>query len=165
MAVHIGAVMRAIVVLGYSDQNGSTLHPTCASRLERAIAIATDDDVVVLSGWARLPDTRSEAELMEEAWTGRGRELIIDPDATTTVGNAANALTSIRRVGATEVVVVTSRWHAPRARVTFLWEFRRTGIAVEAVTAPGGRSRDWLREFLGWLILPMQLLTRRSQST
>ena len=73
----------------------------------------------MLSGWARVPGTRSEAELMAAAWEGRARELVVDPDARTTVGNAANALDDIRRVGAREVVVVTSRWHAARAKAAF----------------------------------------------
>ena len=71
---------------------------------------------MVLSGWARVPGTRSEAELMAEAWAGTAREVVVDPVAQTTVGNAANALDDVRRVGAREVVVVTSRWHAGRAR-------------------------------------------------
>ena len=113
------AATRVIVVLGYSDGGAGTIHPVCAARVARAAELATPDDVVVLSGWARVPGTRSEAELMAAAWSGSAREVVVDPDAQTTVGNARNALDDIRRVGAGEVVVVTSRWHAARARAAF----------------------------------------------
>ena len=59
-------------------------------------------------GWARVRGTRSEAELMRAAWRGAAREVVVDPDARTTVGNMANAVNDILRVGAREVVVVTS---------------------------------------------------------
>src|SRR4029079_3415504 len=54
------APLRIIVVLGYSDGGAGTIHPICASRVARAAEISTPDDVVVLSGWARVPGTRSE---------------------------------------------------------------------------------------------------------
>lgn len=100
---------RVVVVLGYSDGGRDKLHPVAAARLARAAEVSTEEDVVVLSGWARVPGTRSEAELMAAMWEGSARELVVDPDARTTVGNAANALDDIRRSGAREVIVVTSR--------------------------------------------------------
>ncbi len=121
---------RVLVVLGYSDGGRGKLHPIAAARLARAAEVATGRDVVVLSGWARVPGTRSEAELMAAAWQGRARELVVDPDARTTVGNAVNALDDIRRVEAREVVVVTSRWHAPRAKAAFRLLLRGRGIRV-----------------------------------
>ena len=53
---------------------------------------------------------------MRAAWRGAAREVVVDPDARTTVGNMANALNDVLRVGAREVLVVTSSWHAPRAK-------------------------------------------------
>ncbi len=88
---------RVIVVLGYADGGRDELHPIGAARLARAAEVSTASDVVVLSGWARVPGTRSEAELMAGAWRGHARELVVDPNARTTVGNAANALDDIRR--------------------------------------------------------------------
>ena len=106
----------------------------CAARLARAAEIATPDDVVVLSGWARVPGTHSEAELMRAAWRGAAREVVVDPDARTTVENMANALNDVLRVGAREVVVVTSRWHAPRAKAALRWLLRSTGVRVRAAS-------------------------------
>ena len=72
---------RVIVVLGYSDGGRDAIHPICAARVERAGEISTAVDVVVLSGWARVAGTRSEAHLMEAAWSGVAAELVVDPDA------------------------------------------------------------------------------------
>ena len=127
---------RVIVVLGYSDGGRGELHEECAARLVRAAEVSTSDDVVVLSGWARVRGTQSEAELMRAAWRGLAGELVVDPDARTTVGNMANAVNDILRVGAREVVVVTSSWHAPRAKAALRWLLRYTGVKVRAETTP-----------------------------
>ena len=78
---------RVVVVLGYSDGGTADLHPVCAARLAHAAQLTTGEDVVVLSGWARTPHGRSEAELMRAAWRGDAREVVLDPDARTTVDN------------------------------------------------------------------------------
>jgi hypothetical protein len=153
---------RVVVVLGYSDGGRGELHPICAARLARAAELSTPDDVVVLSGWARVPGTRSEAELMEAAWSGAAREVVVDPDARTTAGNAANALDDVRRVGAEEVVVVTSRWHAPRAKAAFRWMLRGMGVRVTGASPGEPRNvRASLRELPLWPLLPVQVHTAR----
>lgn len=151
-------VGRLVVVLGYSDRRVQGLHPICAARLAHAATVTQDDDVVVLSGWARVPGARPEAELMADAWTGTCRELVIDPDARHTVGNATNALDDLARTGFDTVVVVTSRWHAPRARTIFRWLFRGRGVAVVA-TSPQEPfdGRAWAHELPRWLVMPIQL--------
>ena len=149
---------RLIVVLGYSNgRRSSSLHATCQARLEAAAAIATDHDVVVLSGWARHADGRPEAELMAAAWTGAARELVVDPNARTTVENLANALNDVLRVGAREVVIVTSAWHAARAKAAMRWLLLHTGIKVSTVTPADGSLAASLRELYRWPLLPLQL--------
>ena len=149
---------RLVVVLGYSDAGRGELHPVCASRLAHAAELTTSDDVVVLSGWARVPHTYSEAELMRAAWRGAAREVVVDPDARTTVENMANALNDVLRVGAREVVVVTSSWHAPRAKAGLRWLLRHTGVKVRSAAPPAARSwRATLRELALWPLLPFQL--------
>lgn len=153
---------RVIVVLGYSDGGRGELHPTCAARLAHAAEISTADDVVVLSGWAKVPGTRSEAELMQGAWAGTAREVVVDPDARTTAGNAANALDDVRRFGAGEVVVVTSRWHAPRAQAAFRWMLRGTGIHVASASPKESLNvRASLLELPLWPLLPLQIHAAR----
>jgi uncharacterized SAM-binding protein YcdF (DUF218 family) len=148
---------RLVVVLGYSDGGIGELHPVCAARLERAAEVTTAEDVVVLSGWARVPDTHTEAELMRAAWRGAAREVVVDPDAQTTVDNMANAMNDVLRVGAREVLIVTSSWHAPRAKAALRWLLRSTGISVRAVSPPGSSRSAALREIPLWLLLPFQL--------
>jgi uncharacterized SAM-binding protein YcdF (DUF218 family) len=156
---------RLIVVLGYSDRREGGLHPICASRLAHAASVSTERDVVVLSGWARTPGARPEAELMAEAWHGNCRELIIDPDARHTVGNATNAIDDLVRTGANTVVVVTSRWHAPRARAIFAWVLRHAGADVVYSSPDEEMSlRRWAHELPRWLVLPVQLLAARPNS-
>ena len=153
---------RVVVVLGYSDGGRDRLHPVAAARLTRAAELSTEDDVVVLSGWARVPGTRSEAELMATSWSGRARELVVDPDARTTVGNATNALDDIHRIGARDVVVVTSRWHAARAKAAFRLLLRGSGVRVTAAFPVEARDvRASLRELLLWALLPAQLAAMR----
>jgi hypothetical protein len=149
---------RVVVVLGYSDSGRGELHPVGAARLARAAEVSTEADVVVLSGWARVPGTRSEAELMAASWQGSARELVVDPDARTTVGNAANALDDIRRVGAREVVVVTSRWHAARSKAAFRLLLRGSCIRVVGAVPDEPRSlRASMRELALWPLLPFQV--------
>jgi uncharacterized SAM-binding protein YcdF (DUF218 family) len=148
---------RVVVVLGYSVGRSGELHPVCAARLEAAAALTTGGDVVVLSGWARGRHAHSEAELMAEAWSAPVAELVVDPDARTTVGNAANALNDVLRVGAREVVVVTSSWHAARAKAAFRWLLRSTGVKVGVVSPLGSSRRAALRELALWPLLPFQL--------
>jgi uncharacterized SAM-binding protein YcdF (DUF218 family) len=156
---------RVVAVLGYSDGGAGALHPICAERLACAAGIATDDDVVVLSGWARVSGTRSEAELMRDNWLGKAAQVILDEHARTTAENAAHVARIARDLGAREVVVVTSRWHAPRAAAAFRWLVRRSGTHVAVASPPGGTGRDRLRELGLWLLLPVQLRVARRHST
>jgi uncharacterized SAM-binding protein YcdF (DUF218 family) len=148
---------RVVVVLGYSSGDEVELHPVCAARLERAAEVATADDVVVLSGWARTPGRHSEAELMRAAWRGNAREVVVDPDARTTVENMANAVNDVLRVGAREVVVVTSSWHALRATTALRWLLLHTGVRVRSASPAGRSRRASLREVALWPLLPFQL--------
>jgi uncharacterized SAM-binding protein YcdF (DUF218 family) len=110
-------VTRLVAVLGFSSLRGGELHPICLDRLRAAERVAADGaDAVLLSGWSRRRHRTSEAELMRAAWQGPPTTLLVDADARTTAGNARAVTAAAARTGATEVVVVTSSWHARRAR-------------------------------------------------
>jgi uncharacterized SAM-binding protein YcdF (DUF218 family) len=99
---------------------------------------------------------------MAAAWEGRSCEVIVDPDARTTVGNASNALNDIRRVGARDVVVVTSRWHAARAKAAFRMLLRGSGVHVTTASPPEPwNARAAVRELTLWTLLPLQLAALR----
>jgi hypothetical protein len=106
--------MHLVAVLGYSNSRTPGLHPLCVERLRHAEEVAGRTDTVLLSGWARRGNP-AEAELMRAAWRGEDVELIADGTARNTRENALSIADSARRLHASEVTVVTSRWHAFRA--------------------------------------------------
>lgn len=148
--------MRLIAVLGYSTRRVDTLHPICAERLARAEAEIEPDDSVLFSGWARRRTPRSEAELMAGAWRASAREVILDRDARSTLGNALGVARAARRLGADEVVLVTSNWHARRAsalvRTALLGS--STKVTVAATEGPATRALRF-RELACWAIVPV----------
>jgi hypothetical protein len=79
--------------------------------------VAESADAVLLSGWSRRKHRPSEADLMRAAWRGADVRLLADGDARTTAGNARALARTARELEADEVVVVTSSWHARRARL------------------------------------------------
>ena len=66
---------------------------------------------------------------------------------------------------ATDVVVVTSRWHAPRAAAAFRWYLRDSGATIVTASPPHrGGTRKWLGETMRWAVLPVQLAMHRRRS-
>jgi DUF218 domain len=150
--------VRLVAVLGFSD-GGEGLHPICAARLELAARIAGEGDAVVFSGWARKPGQPAEAELMRRAWSGAACRLVVaDPIARITVDNAAYVAGLVRRLGAGEVVVVTSRWHGLRAGVIFRRFLPGVRVRVETARHPSP-LRVLAREAAAFGVLPFQLVS------
>jgi uncharacterized SAM-binding protein YcdF (DUF218 family) len=148
---------RLVAVLGYSDVGGDVvLHPVCSARVTSAEAEAGPDDVVLFSGWARHGRAASEADLMAAAWSGATRRRIVDREARTTLGNAIAVGRAARQLGVSDVVLVTSPWHARRASVLVRASLRGTGarlhVATCAETRPPVRR---LRELAAWSIVPL----------
>ena len=149
---------RVVAVLGFSARRGAELHPVCAARVRRAGELATADDVVVLSGWARSGGARSEAELMRRAWSGSAARILLDDGARHTAENAVHAARLARDLDAAEVLVVTSRWHAPRAALFFRWYLRGSGVGVRVASARGPLAPGPLaREAAVWPLVPAQI--------
>jgi hypothetical protein len=148
---------RLVAVLGYSSRREPGLHAVCAARLERAAAETTAEDAVLLTGWSRRRRRPSEAHLMRGAWTGRARQLLVDPDARSTYGNAVAVARAARRLRATEVVLVTSGWHGRRATALVRAALGDAGAEVRlAGTDEPGRLVDRARELACWTIVPLQ---------
>jgi uncharacterized SAM-binding protein YcdF (DUF218 family) len=125
-----------IVVLGYHDTGDPTAHRIsriCRAGVRRAEALAAEaaPRAVVFTGWA-AGEGPSEAEQMAEAWGGRRDvPLLLEPRAENTAENAARSLALVRRLdGVSEVVVVCSVRHFPRARFLFARLYARHGYAV-----------------------------------
>jgi uncharacterized SAM-binding protein YcdF (DUF218 family) len=146
--------MRLVAVLGYSGRPRDRLHAVCEARLRHAEGI--EGDAVLLSG---------EAELMRGAW--QGRDVLLDPAARNTRDNAAGVAAAVRRLAADEVVVVTSEWHAFRARTLVRAALRDPSVAVLSSSPPGRRPLRLLaRELACLAALPLHArgLARRVQS-
>jgi uncharacterized SAM-binding protein YcdF (DUF218 family) len=148
---------RLVAVLGYSARRGDGLHDICAARLRHAEAVAEPGDTVLLSGWARR-DGVGEAELMREAWDGPDVRLLADATARNTRENAASVAEAARSVGAKEVVIVTSRWHAFRAQKLVWAALGEPSVRVET-SSPSERAPLPLaaRELVCVAALPVQL--------
>lgn len=143
-----------VAVLGYSTRRGDELHQIALDRLRAAELVAAEGaDAVLLSGWSRRPHRLPEAELMRAAWAGPDVSLIVDADARTTSGNARAVARAAAETAATEVVVVTSSWHARRA----LRLVRRAvppTVAVSVATPPPTRPLRLLGRELVLRALP-----------
>jgi len=144
--------MRLVAVLGYSG-GGSDLHEICEARLRHAAELVAEGDAVLLSG-------SGEADLMRGAWNGH--ETLLDPDARNTRENARGVAAAARKLGADEVVVVTSSWHAFRARS--LVRAALPEVPVRS-SSPAGRPPPRLlaRELACLAVLPAHLILTARQ--
>lgn len=150
--------VRLVAVLGYSRGRARELHPVCAARLARAVDETTPADAVLLSGWSRRRRRASEAELMARAWRGTAARILLDPGARSTYGNARAVARVAGRLGATDVVVVTSGWHGRRAARLVRAALRDSGGRVRLVaTDERGSPARRLRELACWPLVPVQV--------
>jgi uncharacterized SAM-binding protein YcdF (DUF218 family) len=99
---------------------------------------------------------------MRAAWRGPDVPVVCDTTARNTVENAAGVAAVARELNADEVVVVTSRWHAPRARVLVRAALHGTGYSVRT-SSPRIRLKPKLgvlvlRELVCIAVLPLQVL-------
>lgn len=141
----------ALIVLGHSEPGGFGLSSSCLARVHRACALARrlNPEFVILSGWGREGAPRPEAELMADAWDVPGTILVRDPFARDTAENALFARQILDGHGEIdELVVVTSGWHSPRARLFFRAAFRGSSVRVPVVAADedGWRPRELLSD-------------------
>jgi mannose-1-phosphate guanylyltransferase len=142
--------MRLVAVFGYSPRRPEGLHGICEARVRHAEHVVSDDDAVLLSG---------EAELMHGSWNGH--QVLLDPQARNTRENARAVAAAAEQVGAQEVVVVTSRWHAFRAR-TLVRAAVGPAVEVTASPVPGRAPLPLLaRELACLAVLPLQLASVR----
>jgi uncharacterized SAM-binding protein YcdF (DUF218 family) len=152
---------RLVAVLGYSTRRSDGLHPICAARLEAAERAAEGAEAVLLSGWSRRRHRPSEAELMRDAWQGPAVRLVADGDARTTAGNAHAVAAAARELDADEVVLVTSSWHARRARL-LVRAALGPNVSVQVVTPAPDRRLHLVGRELACLVPTGALLALRA---
>ena len=93
---------------------------------------------------------------MRDAWRGPDVPLVVDGDARTTLGNARAVAAAATELGATEVVLVTSSWHAWRARL-LVRAALRPDVRLEVLTPKRSRPLHLVgREVACLAALPLQ---------
>jgi uncharacterized SAM-binding protein YcdF (DUF218 family) len=103
---------------------------------------------------------------MRRAWQGSAHSVVCDPFARTTAENAFRIAELARASAARDVVVVTSGWHARRARLLFRAALRASGVRVEVVPARDGLPvRPVLEELSRWPLAPFALALARRSTT
>jgi uncharacterized SAM-binding protein YcdF (DUF218 family) len=88
---------------------------------------------------------------MRAAWHGPDVPLIADGDARTTAGNVRAVARTVRELDADEVVVVTSSWHARRARL-LARAVLDPAVRLEVVTAARTRPPHLIARELACLL-------------
>lgn len=150
-----------VAILGYSSRDTSVLHPICEARLRRGSQELEQARAVVLSGWARRYGSPSEAELMWQAWPEASVPVVSDPHSRTTAESALRVAALARSLSASEIRLVTSRWHMRRARFLFRGALGERDIRVSVANADDPPTlRRSLRELAGWVVAPAQLRAR-----
>ena len=91
--------------------------------------------------------------------------ILLEDTSRTTLENAENAMALMKTAGLTEAVVVTDRYHCPRAWLTF----RALGLRVHMISAAsapphprlGVSLKAWARECVALPVYAVRLMLRR----
>lgn len=155
----------AVVVLGAQVLGPDAPAPAVRRRLDHGVAVRerTAAPWLVLTGGVGAAGV-SEAAVMANLARGRGvaaARLVLEEESTNTLEQAVAVARLARQRNWRRVVVVTDRYHLPRA----LFLFRRMGLPADGdpVRGPGGADRwRWLggvaREGAAWAKVALQAL-------
>jgi uncharacterized SAM-binding protein YcdF (DUF218 family) len=143
----------AIVVLGAKTLGDGRPSPAIERRMQAAFALyrAGIASILVLSGGGER--AVPEAEVMRRLALAAGlpeAALIVEPRSRNTLENATETARLLADRGISAVILVTDRYHAPRARVLF----RLVGLSVRAVHAPPASLRQ---EWPMWMLESVKL--------
>jgi uncharacterized SAM-binding protein YcdF (DUF218 family) len=148
---------HAIVVLGCSLRDG---RPTPALGRRVACGVARWQEgaaplLVMTGGGDGLTEAAAMAALASKAGVP-GAALLLECKARNTVENALNSARLLRARDLSRILLVSDRYHLPRARLLF----RAAGLVIAATAHPPPRDPreeafQWLREAVA---LPVSLL-------
>src|SRR6185437_10459810 len=132
----------AVVVLGCALRDGRP-SPALARRVERGVALLRRGaaPLLVLSGGgAPLSEAAAMRELALREGVGEAA-LLLEPRSRNTFENARETARLLQDRGLGRVVLVSDRYHLPRARLLF----RAAGLAVAGCDGPPPRGllREW----------------------
>ena len=144
--------MRVAVVLGAAVRADGTPSPALARRVEHAVAMLAAgrvDAICLTGGVGRHGPAEAEAARLHALARGAPAEALVTEDrSTSTVGNLANAF-ALLPPGAS-VVLVSNRWHLPRARLAARLMGRpAAGSGPRGALGPVALARAVLREAAG----------------
>ncbi|WGW05075.1 YdcF family protein [Tropicibacter oceani] len=138
------------VVLGAAVWSGGRPSPTLRRRALHAATLWLSGEVraiVACGGLGQNPPSEAEviAALCRAAGVPEGA-IFLEDRSTTTDENLRFAMPILQGLGAADVVIVTDRYHAPRARLIG----RRLGLTVRCACPPlsGAKRRRVLRQYL-----------------
>ncbi len=125
---------QAIVILGGNAPEGDALTGESAARLARGLALVEDGvaSTLVLTGGGDVPVAPVMAAAVEEAGLDQV-DLLVEPNAKSTLQNALFT-SDIEALDKTQpIVIVTHRYHLPRAWASFRWAGFEdiTGVAAD----------------------------------
>jgi uncharacterized SAM-binding protein YcdF (DUF218 family) len=148
---------RALVVFGSAVKADGTPSRQLVRRLQTTLELARRDPaarIVVTGGSVTAPVP--EGKVMARWLQKRGvnpRRIAVEPHARHTGENAELAVPLLKKMGATDVTVVTSRYHTRRAGYHMRAALRDAGLSprVSVRAAPDGlrglgRLKAWWRE-------------------
>lgn len=96
---------------------------------------------------------------MSRGWNGSAAEVLLDDASRTTYANVLATAAVARELAASEIVLVTSGWHARRA--SRLLEAAHGGKVLLATTDDRGTTAARIRELACWLLVPLQVTLAR----
>jgi uncharacterized SAM-binding protein YcdF (DUF218 family) len=155
--------MRVAVVLGAAVWAGGRPSPPLARRAAHAAALWRAGRVDAVLGCGGIgAHGPAEAAVIARLCRAEGvpaQALHVEDRSTTTRQNLTLALPILRAMGATQVVIVTDPWHAPRARLIA----RQLGLRAVSdsppwrATGPRQLARHTLREGVALMAVLLRL--------
>jgi uncharacterized SAM-binding protein YcdF (DUF218 family) len=140
-----------IVVMGAAQYDGRP-SPLLEARLRHAVELWRDSraPLIAVTGGKQPGDRFTEGEA-SAAWlvdNGVPADVIVVEETGRSTWESLDALAPILRENAvTDVVMVTSDWHAARSALTL--EDMGFVVSTSGVAGPGGSLQSWVKEVLG----------------
>lgn len=160
----VTATPDAIIVLG-SGLIGDQPSPTLKARLDRAAELSAQfpDPNIIVTGGLSFDQKFTEAEVMKKYLIKNypiPQKLVLEEsESTSTELNLKNSLPILKSLGLdlnSEIVIVTSDFHTPRAAAIARHQGYSNITSISSHTPLSTRYNAWLREYFayisGWIL-------------
>lgn len=157
--------MMAIVILG-APVHATGPSPALLRRTEHAIALwRTNPEAVIVACGGIVGHPPSEAEVMRDLLLDAGVDaaaVICEGRSRNTAENVSNARRILAARGIAEAVIVTDRYHVPRARLVA----RFCGLQASFASPPDRGPRFWRmvgREICAYPVYALRLARQKAR--